>query len=102
MGRMMKNLGLYLVLIVLVVSLVNVFLSPVQGPAEYEPLAYSEFLSASRAGRVATATIEGEKITGTMKDGQKYSTTAIGVGDLARELAEKGVDVTVTPQQAPW
>jgi len=100
---MMKNLGLYLVLIVLVVSLVNVFLSPVQGPAEYEPLAYSEFLSASRAGRVATATIEGEKITGTMKDGQKYSTTAIGVGDLARELAEKGVDVTVTPpQQAPW
>jgi len=99
----MKNLGLYLVLIVLVVSLVNVFLSPVQGPAEYEPLAYSEFLSASRAGRVATATIEGEKITGTMKDGQKYSTTAIGVGDLARELAEKGVDVTVTPpQQAPW
>jgi cell division protease FtsH len=100
---MMKNLGLYLVLIVLVVSLVNVFLSPVQGPAEYEPLAYSEFLSAFNSGRISTATIEGETITGTMADGTKYSTTAIGVGDLARELADKGVDVTVKPPpQAPW
>ncbi len=99
----MKNLGLYLVLIVLVVSLVNVFLSPVQGPAEYEPLAYSEFLSAFNSGRISTATIEGETITGTMADGTQYSTTAIGVGDLARELAEKGVDVTVKPPpQAPW
>jgi len=99
----MKNLGLYLVLIVLVVSLVNVFLSPVQGPAEYEPLAYSEFLSAFNSGRISTATIEGETITGTMADGTKYSTTAIGVGDLARELADKGVDVTVKPPpQAPW
>lgn len=100
---MMKNLGLYLVLIVLVVSLVNVFLSPVQGPAEYEPIAYSEFLSAHKAGRISTATIEGETITGSMTDGQQYSTTAIGVGDLARELAEKGADVKVKPpQQAPW
>jgi cell division protease FtsH len=100
---MMKNLGLYLVLIVLVVSLVNVFLSPVQGPAEYEPIAYSEFLSAFNSGRISTATIEGETITGTTTDGAKYSTTAIGVGDLARELAEKGVDVTVKPpQQTPW
>jgi len=99
----MKNLGLYLVLIVLVVSLVNVFLSPVQGPAEYEPIAYSEFLSAFNSGRISTATIEGETITGTTTDGAKYSTTAIGVGDLARELAEKGVDVTVKPpQQTPW
>jgi len=99
----MKNLGLYLVLIVLVVSLVNVFLSPVQGPAEYEPIAYSEFLSAFNGGRISSATIEGETITGTMTDGTKYSTTAIGVGDLARELAEKGVDVTVKPpQQTPW
>ncbi len=100
---MMKNLGLYLVLIVLVVSLVNVFLSPVQGPAEYEPIAYSEFLSAFNSGRISTATIEGETITGTMTDGTKYSTTAIDVGDLGRELAEKGIDVTVKPpQQTPW
>ncbi|MFP4482546.1 MAG: ATP-dependent zinc metalloprotease FtsH [Thermovirgaceae bacterium] len=103
MGRMMKNLGLYLVLIVLVVSLVNVFLSPVQGPAEYEPIAYSKFLSAFNDGRISTAKIEGETITGTMADGTKYSTTAIGIGDLARELAEKGVDVEVKPpQQTPW
>ncbi len=99
----MKNLGLYLVLIVLVVSLVNVFLSPVQGPAEYEPIAYSKFLSAFNDGRISTAKIEGETITGTMADGTKYSTTAIGIGDLARELAEKGVDVEVKPpQQTPW
>ncbi|MFA7364677.1 MAG: ATP-dependent metallopeptidase FtsH/Yme1/Tma family protein, partial [Aminobacteriaceae bacterium] len=45
MGRLVKNLGLYLILIVLVVSLVNVFLSPTQGPQQTLEISYSSFLS---------------------------------------------------------
>jgi len=100
---MAKNLGLYLVLIVLVVSLVNLFLSPSHTPSEYEPISYSEFLSAFRSGQIDSAEIDGNTIRGERLDGRKYTTIGVGVGELAKELADKGVDVKVLPpQQAPW
>ncbi|MBO8153066.1 ATP-dependent zinc metalloprotease FtsH [Thermovirga sp.] len=103
MGRMAKNLGLYLVLIVLVVSLVNLFLSPNNAPSEYEPISYSEFLSAFRSGQIESAEIDGNTIRGERLDGKKYSTIGVGVGELAKEMADKGVNVKVLPpQQAPW
>jgi len=100
---MAKNLGLYLVLIVLVVSLVNLFLSPNNAPSEYEPISYSEFLSAFRSGQIESAEIDGNTIRGERLDGKKYSTIGVGVGELAKEMADKGVNVKVLPpQQAPW
>jgi len=100
---MAKNLGLYLVLIVLVVSLVNLFLSPNNAPSEYEPISYSEFLSAFRSGQIGSAEIDGNTIKGERLDGKKYSTIGVGVGELAKEMADKGVNVKVLPpQQAPW
>jgi len=100
---MAKNLGLYLVLIVLVVSLVNLFLSPNNAPSEYEPISYSEFLSAFRSGQIGSAEIDGNTIRGERLDGKKYSTIGVGVGELAKEMADKGVNVKVLPpQQAPW
>ncbi|MDN5367892.1 MAG: cell division protease FtsH [Thermovirga sp.] len=100
---MAKNLGLYLVLIVLVVSLVNLFLSPTHAPSEYEPISYSEFLSAFRSGQIESAEIDGNTIRGERLDGRKYTTIGVGVGELAKEMADKGVDVKVLPpQQAPW
>jgi len=103
LGRMAKNLGLYLILIVLVVSLVNAFLSPVQGPDEYEPVSYSDFLSSYRAGTVRSVSIQGNSIQGAMADGTRFRTFAVGVGDLAPELADKGVNVEVVPpEEPPW
>jgi len=100
---MAKNLGLYLVLIVLVVSLVNLFLSPNNAPSEYEPISYSEFLSAFRSGQIGSAEIDGNTIRGERLDGKKYSTIGVGIGELAKEMADKGVNVKVLPpQQAPW
>jgi len=100
---MAKNLGLYLVLIVLVVSLVNLFLSPNNAPSEYESISYSEFLSAFRSGQIGSAEIDGNTIRGERLDGKKYSTIGVGVGELAKEMADKGVNVKVLPpQQAPW
>ncbi|HDQ92541.1 MAG TPA: ATP-dependent metallopeptidase FtsH/Yme1/Tma family protein, partial [Synergistetes bacterium] len=103
MGKMTKNLGLYLVMIVLVVSLVNMFLSPAQGPEEYESISYSAFLNYFRAGNLEQVSIEGDTIKGTREGGVKFSTIAVGIGDLAPQLAEKGVQVTVLPPaRSPW
>ncbi|AFM21478.1 MAG TPA: ATP-dependent zinc metalloprotease FtsH [Acetomicrobium flavidum] len=103
MGKMMKNLGLYLILIVLVVSLVNMFITPMQPTRDVVPLSYSEFLNQVDKGNVTDVTIDGSTITGVLKDGHHFSTYAVGVGDLAKEIAAKGVNVEVKPPQAtPW
>ncbi len=100
---MTKNLGLYLVMIVLVVSLVNMFLSPAQGPEEFESISYSAFLNYFREGKLEQVSIEGDTIKGTREGGVKFSTIAVGIGDLAPQLAEKGVQVTVLPPaRSPW
>lgn len=103
MGRMAKNLGLYLVMIVLVVSLVNMFLSPAQSPEEHELISYSAFLGYFREGKLEQVSIEGDNIKGTREGGVKFRTIAIGIGDLAPQLAEKGVQVEVQPPaRSPW
>lgn len=103
MNRMMKNLGLYLILIVLVVSLVNMFITPMQQTRDVSPLSYSEFLEQVDKGNVTEVAIDGSSITGKLKDGRVFNTYAVGVGDLAKEIAARGVNVEVKPPQAaPW
>jgi cell division protease FtsH len=100
---MMKNLGLYLILIVLVVSLVNMFITPMQQTRDVSPLSYSEFLEQVDKGNVTEVAIDGSSITGKLKDGRVFNTYAVGVGDLAKEIAARGVNVEVKPPQAaPW
>jgi cell division protease FtsH len=100
---MMKNLGLYLILIVLVVSLVNMFITPMQQTRDVAPLSYSEFLEQVDKGNVTEVAIDGSSITGKLKDGRAFNTYAVGVGDLAKEIAARGVNVEVKPPQAaPW
>lgn len=99
----MKNLGLYLVLIVLVVSIVNVFLTPTKGPLEARALSYSAFLHHVENGQIQKVTISEEGLRGTMVDGLPFTSYAVGVGDLAPKLVEKGVEVEVLPpQKTPW
>lgn len=97
MGRLVKNLGLYLILIVLVVSLVNVFLSPVQGPREIQEVSYSDFLSSVDSGKISSVTILENSVRGKFTDGREFVSYVVGVGDLANEVARKGVKVEVEP-----
>ena len=103
MGKMAKNLGLYLVMIVLVVSLVNMFLSPAQNPEESELISYSTFMNLFHEGKLERVSIEGDLIKGTREGGTRFRTIAVGIGDLAPQLAEKGVQVEVLPPvKSPW
>ena len=103
MGRLVKNLGLYLILIVLVVSLVNVFLSPTQGPQQVQEIGYSTFLSEVTAGRVSNVLVRENSIKGRFSDGKEFVSYVVGIGDLAKEVAQKGVAVEVEPpQRTPW
>jgi cell division protease FtsH len=103
LGKLAKNLGIYLVLIVLVVSLVNVFLSSESSPKKIDEITYSDLLSAAEVGRIESVIIEEDTIKGAFSDGTEFQTYAVGVGDLAKDLAGKGVNVKVIPPaQTPW
>ncbi|WP_448807576.1 ATP-dependent zinc metalloprotease FtsH [Aminobacterium colombiense] len=103
MGRLIKNLGLYLILVVLVVSLVNVFLSPAQRPQQAEVITYSEFLTAVDTGQIKSVTIKENTVSGRFIDGRSFQAEVVGTGDLAKEIAGKNVNVQVEPpQKTPW
>jgi cell division protease FtsH len=103
LGKLAKNLGIYLVLIVLVVSLVNFFLSSPQNPKQWDDITYSDLLNAAEVGRIAKIFIEEDTIRGVYVDGKEFRTYVVGVGDLAKQLAVRGVNVQVMPpQKTPW
>ncbi len=105
MGKWAKNLGMYLVLIVLVVSLANVFLTPNQGTNQAEVLAYSDFLKAVDTGHVARVSIDSDNnnIKGKLRDGKDFRVHVVGMDNLAPRLVDKGVNVDIVPpQKSPW
>lgn len=112
MGRVVKNLGLYLVLILLVVSLVNMFLTPEEVQRQYDEISYSQFLTELESGHVRflqirNNTLPGESsaavLQGELINARRFLTYGLDVGGLADRAAAKGVTVTVeAPQRSTW
>ncbi|MBQ9565316.1 MAG: ATP-dependent metallopeptidase FtsH/Yme1/Tma family protein, partial [Synergistaceae bacterium] len=114
MGRVVKNLGLYLVLVLLVVTLVNVFLTPeeTQQQQRYEEISYSDFLNELDAGHVRILqirnnTLPGESsavaLRGEMRNGARFLTYGVEAGGVAERAAAKGATVTVeAPPRNTW
>ena len=90
---------MYIVLIVLVVSLVNVFLGPDsnQKSSQTNVMAYSAMLNEVNNGNVARVRIDHEQLTGTLKSGGEFKTFILDASTLPSILAAKGVEVEVVP-----
>lgn len=107
-----KNLGLYLILILLVVTLVNTFLTPEEVQKQYDEISYSQFLKDLDEGnirilQIRNNTVPGESssavLQGELKSGQRFLTYGLDVGNVADKAAAKGVMVTVeAPQRNTW
>lgn len=99
MKKTSKNVGMYIILIVLVVSLVNVFLTPDgnKGGQAAEVLPYSEFLNEVNAGNVTKVKIDHEQLKGVLKSGKEFTTYILDPGTLPGEISQKGVEVDVVP-----
>ncbi len=90
---------MYIVLIVLVVSLVNVFLGPDsnQKSSQTNVMPYSAMLNEVNNGNVARVRIDHEQLTGTLKSGGEFKTFILDASTLPSILAAKGVEVEVVP-----
>jgi cell division protease FtsH len=91
-----KNLALWIVVIVLLLFLINVFDSG-RGQVEQNRTAYSDFLSQVESGQVRSVEIDGSKITGTLSSGQPFVTFAPEDPNLVSTLTEQGVRVEALP-----
>ena len=101
MGRMIKNLGLYLVMIVVVVSIVNNLITPTALVNEIQKLTYGEFMNALEANRIDTASFKEDIVSGKLKDGRQYIANVVDPGVIAAEAAKKGVEVKIEPPEKP-
>ncbi len=92
MSNFARNALFWLVIIVLLVALFNLF----QGPpgAGAPQLAYSDFLSRVEQGQVQSVVIQGQTITGDARDGGKFTTFMPEDATLVPTLKQHGVRFT--------
>jgi cell division protease FtsH len=103
LGKYVKHLGIYLVLVMLVVALVNMYISTEPNPREEEVISYSRLLSDAGNGKIDKVVIDEGVIRGVYSNKKEFRSYAVGIGDLAARLADEGVDVEVLPpQKTPW
>ena len=112
MGKVVKNLGLYLVLVLAVVTMVNTYLTPEEAQKQYDEISYSQFFKELDSGnikilQIRNNTTPGEStsamIQGELNDGTRFVTYGLDASWLADKAVAKGITVTVeAPQRNVW
>ena len=93
-----RNIAFWVVLLLLILALFNLF-SGGASSVSSRNLSWSDFIEQVDAGRVASVTLDGERVTIRTKDGGTFSTVKPGDEQITEKLVTKGVEVQATPQQ---
>ncbi len=95
-----KNLAMWLVIIATMVILFNLFSQP---QSKEDKIIFSDFIEAVESGNVMEVTIQGNDISGVLKDGKEFTTYSPDDPDLVSTLRAKGVRISAVPTgQSPW
>ena len=96
MNDMAKNILLWVIIAVVLMSVFNNFGPPRAPRAQSVP--YSEFIADVKAGRIQSAVIDGRVVKGKLVSGDAYSTYTPNDPDMINDLLSNGV---VVKAQAP-
>ena len=97
--RGLKNVLLYLLIIVAAVAAINSFSEGTKSKSE---ITYTSFLQEVQRKNVESVTITGDhSITGKLKTGTEFTTYAPSDESIYNKLTEGGVDVTAQPPEQP-
>jgi cell division protease FtsH len=101
LNQFYKNLALWLVVGMILISLFNIFNKPLVDQSE---VIFSEFMDEVESGKITEVTIQGDRISGKYVTGNSFQTmTPPKDQDLVRILREKGVRIVVMPpEQTSW
>jgi cell division protease FtsH len=95
LNNLTKNLLLWLVIAVVLMSVFNNF-GPRQSSADH--MEYSQFIGKVKQGVIDRVTIQGHNIHGTLKSGEKFKTYAPDDRGLIGDLLDHGVAIDAKPQ----
>jgi cell division protease FtsH len=89
-NQLSRNLALWLLLILMVLLLVNVF---TKQPTRDQEMVFSDFLAAVDKGEVTEVTVQGQDLHGKKTDGEAFRTFAPPYPELIGDLRAKGVRI---------
>jgi cell division protease FtsH len=89
-NQLSRNLALWLLLILMVLLLVNVF---TKQPTRDQEIIFSDFLSSVEKGEINEVTIQGQDIHGKRATGESFRTFAPAYPELISDLRAKGVKI---------
>jgi cell division protease FtsH len=96
LNNMAKNILLWLVIAVVLMSVFNNFGTRSTGGKQME---YSQFVSDVRAGQVSRVEIDGRTIRGVTTGGERFSTYSPGDDGLINDLLNNGVSIKANPPE---
>ncbi len=100
MNTFYKNLSMWLVIGLTMILLFNLFNKPQQQHVE---ISYSDFVNSVETGAISKVDMEGDQITGTLRGGNDFRTTAPDDSELIPMLRRNGVDISVKQKEdTPW
>ncbi len=101
MNRFLRNVLLYLLIIVSLIMMFDRFSET--GETKKEELTYTDFLRYVQTEQVQGVTIVENTIKGKLKDGKEFTTVTPTGTDIVKVLEEKKVDIKAElPPQQPW
>lgn len=98
MSDMAKNLILWVVIAIVLMSVFNNFTSTQNS---LQAMAYSDFIDQVRQGRIKEVTITGRAIEGMNASGQRFSTYSPGDDGLVGDLLNNKVSIMAGPPEKP-
>lgn len=94
MNDLVKNLVLWAVIAVVLMSVFNGFNQRTSASA---PLTYSQFLDEVKANRIRSVSIDGQRLEGLTLNNEKFSTYAPDDPQLVNDLLANGVEIQANP-----
>ena len=94
-----KNLIMWVIIVLLSVGLFNMFKDPAKINSERNSLPFSNFLNEVDDGRVVEVQIQGNNISGVLADGKKFITYSPNYPELVDRLSSKGVSIVAAPKE---
>ena len=94
-----KNLVMWVIIVLLSVGLFNMFQDPNKINSSKDTLAFSNFLNEVDEGRVVEVKIQGNNISGILANGKSFTTYSPNYPKLVERLSSKGVSIVASPQE---
>ena len=98
MNNMLKNLVIWLVIGLVLMTVFNQFNTRQSAQA---PMEYSQFLEEVKAGKISKVTIEGRQLKATTAEGKRVTSYSPGDIWLVSDLLKYGVKIEAKPEEEP-